>query len=134
MRLPSSRKRGAMVAGRTGLWLPVFAGVALAGCRGEAPVDPDTLIACQQAERSAFKRECTAERSEGRYGTILTLRRPDGGFRRLLIAGDGQGVIAADGAEVAEVRMSGDSEIEVMIGGDRYRLPAQPKPVAETAP
>lgn len=134
MRSLSSRKRGVMAAGRTGLWVPVVAGVVLAGCRGEAPVDPDTLIACQRAGTATFKRDCTAERSESPDGTILTLRRPDGGFRRLLIAGDGQGVIAADGAEVAEVRMSGDSEIEVTLGGDRYRLPAQAKPVAERAP
>jgi hypothetical protein len=107
--------------------VPICAGMALiAGC-SEKPVDPQSLIACQPAGVSAYARECTAERSASADGTIVILRHPDGGFRRFLIASDGKGVAAADGAEPVEVRMSGDSEIEVIVGGDRYRLPATPK-------
>lgn len=40
---------------------------------------------------------------------------------------DGQGVAVADGAEPAEVWMNGTGEIEVSLGGDRYRLPAKAK-------
>ena len=62
-------------------------------------------------------------------GLILTVHRPDGGFHRLLVK-PGYGVVAADGAEEAKVTIVGANEIEVAIGGDRYRLPAtvkQPK-------
>lgn len=104
----------------------------LAGC-GEKPVDPDSLVACQPAGASSFTRGCTVERSESPDGAILTLRHPDGGFRRLLVAKDGKGVVAADGAEPAEVRMSGDDAIEVTLGGDRYRLPAKPEIPAKDA-
>jgi hypothetical protein len=75
-------------------------------------------------------RDCTIERSRGPEGTILTIRQPDGGFRRLLIATDGRGVVAADGAEPAEVTALADDRIEVAIGGDRYRLPATVRPGA----
>ena len=33
-------------------------------------------------------------------------------------------MVAADGAEQAEVTLLGDGRIEVAIGGDRFRLPA----------
>lgn len=111
------------------LWLPAFAGMALTGCRREdsPPVNPNSLVDCRPVGASAFAHECTVERTQGPDGTILTLRHPDGGFRRLLVTGNGQGVTAADGAEPAEVRMSGSKAIEVSLAGDRYRLPATPK-------
>jgi hypothetical protein len=55
---------------------------------------------------------------------VLTLRQPDGGFRRLRVTGDGRGVIAADGAEQASVTLVAPVTIEVAIGNMRYRLPA----------
>ena len=55
---------------------------------------------------------------------LLTLRNPNGGFHRLRIVNDGHGVVAADGAEAATVAIAGTGQIEVAIGGDRYRLPA----------
>jgi hypothetical protein len=72
---------------------------------------------------AAFERACTAERD----GAILTISHPDGGFRRFEMTGDGRGVIAADGAERAEVAIIGEGRIEVSLGGDRYRLPATVK-------
>lgn len=63
-------------------------------------------------------------------GTVLTVNAPDGGFRRLLVASDGRGVVAADGAEPAVVTPLDTHTIEVAIGGDRYRLPATVKPEA----
>lgn len=98
----------------------------MAGC-GQQPVDPKSLIACQLAGAETFARNCTIDRSSGPDGTILTIHHPDGGFRRLLVATDGQGVDAADGASHAEVRLEGDREIEVLLDGDRYRLPAKRK-------
>ena len=67
---------------------------------------------------------CTIDRTETPNGVILTLRHPDGAFRRLQITRDGRGVIAADGAEPAKVTPLGPDSIEVELGGARYRLPA----------
>ncbi|MEO5866607.1 MAG: hypothetical protein ABIS14_08585 [Sphingomonas sp.] len=90
-------------------------------------------IACAQNGAHDFARVCTVDREHGRDGLILTVRRPDGAFHRLLVTRDGRGVIAADGAEKAVVTVIGTAEIEVALGGDRYRLPAtvganSPKP------
>ena len=87
-----------------------------------APAAPETRIECALAGAAAFERVCTLERaSTGR----LILRGPDGGFRRLRRTTDGRGVAAADGAEPATVTIVGRDLIEVAIGSDRYRLPAQ---------
>ena len=89
----------------------------------------DSRVDCSIAGET-MGRDCTIERSRGPEGTILTIRHPEGGFRRLLVATDGRGVVAADGAEPAEVTALADDRIEVAIGGDRYRLPATVKPGA----
>jgi hypothetical protein len=67
------------------------------------------------------------ERMSGPDGTILTMRHPSGGFRRLLVTRDGRGVVAADGADPAAVAVIADNRIEVTVAGDRYRLPATVK-------
>jgi hypothetical protein len=81
-------------------------------------------IECVVGASDQFERNCTIERSAGENGLLLTVRAPDGSFRRLLVTGDGRGVVAADGAERAEVSVIADSRIEVNVAGDRYRLPA----------
>ncbi|MBX9814907.1 MAG: hypothetical protein K2X76_09415 [Sphingomonas sp.] len=117
----------------------------LAAC-GEAKTDPAKLataeaqqraaaedngrIVCARAGSNDFTRSCTLDRVAGPRGLVLTLSHPDGGFHRLLVTKDGRGVIAADGAERAEVRVIGQDQIEVRLGGDRYRLPATVKPGA----
>ena len=92
----------------------------------QAAASDDDRIECA-AGSAAFARDCTVERTEAADGLILTVRRPDGGFHRLLVVSDGRGVIAADGAETARVAVIGDGRIEVAIGGNRYRLPATVK-------
>ena len=64
---------------------------------------------------------------------LLTVRHPDGGFRRLQVVKDGRGLIAADGADVATVTPLGPREVEVLLSGDRYRLPATVKQPAAAA-
>jgi hypothetical protein len=105
----------------------------LAGCG-----DPDTAqeaedaagaegndrIACAVGGAATLDRVCTLDRTSSPDGTTLTLRHPDGGFRRLLVTRDGRGVIAADGADPALVTVVEAQEIEVSLAGDRYRLPA----------
>jgi len=119
---------------------------ALAGC-GESKTDTKVLaqveanqaseaaddgrVQCAPAGAEAFARVCAIERAESDRGMVLTVRHPDGGFRRLLVTTDGRGVIAADGAEPAEVTLVGQDEIEVAIGDDHYRLPATMKVAAK---
>ena len=81
-------------------------------------------IACAVGGAETLDRVCTLDRTSSPDGTTLTLRHPDGGFRRLLVTRDGRGVIAADGADPALVSVVGEQEIEVSLSGDRYRLPA----------
>lgn len=98
----------------------------LVACDDARPPEPPRglRIACA-AEGTQLAQNCMVEQSEGQQGLVLTVRRADGGFRRLLVARDGSGVTAADGAEPAVVRLRSPSEIEVQIDGDRYRLPAR---------
>lgn len=84
----------------------------------------DNRVECALAGAPAFDRICTVERSEGEEGLTLTIRAPDGGFRRLIVTNDGRGVVAADGAIPAIVTIVSDDKIEVAIADDRYRLPA----------
>lgn len=108
--------------------------LALGGC-GQAASDPfggadAEKVECRIAPATAFDRTCVIERTSGSDGLVLTVRHPDGGFRRLLVTKDGRGVIAADGAEPATVALQGDKGILVTIGEDGYRLPATIKPAA----
>ena len=96
----------------------------LAGCGGPPAPEAADLIECAVDGAPAFKRVCTLERSAGRE-IRLTIRRPDGGFRRLVATRDGRGVVAADGVEPATVTVRGQDLIEVSIGADRDRLPAR---------
>lgn len=101
--------------------------LALAGCgSGEtALADPhDGRIECRIGEAQEFERFCSIETAESDAGPTLVVRKPDGGFRRLRVTGDGRGVVAADGAEQAQVTIIADDRIEVSIGGDTFRLPA----------
>ncbi|MGE5723076.1 MAG: hypothetical protein ACM3YM_11515 [Sphingomonadales bacterium] len=121
--------------------LPLLAVCLLAGCgkpvarqleagrQTASASDPVELVECA-SEGGAFERACTVERTDGEGGMTLVLRKPDGGFRRLLVTGDGRGVIAADGAAPAQIRPLGEKLIEVAIGDDRFRLPATVKPPA----
>lgn len=99
--------------------------LALAGCGTQdsgsmTAAGPGDRIECRIGGATQFERFCTVERA----GTGLTVRKPDGGFRRLTIVDDGRGVVAADGAQPAVVTLLSDRRIEVSIGGDVFRLPA----------
>ena len=84
----------------------------------------DDRIDCRIGASTGFERHCTLEQADEERGRTLTIRKPDGGFRRLLVTGDGRGVVAADGAEPAIVTIIDDGRIDVAIGGDNFRLPA----------
>lgn len=121
---------------RTFKFVAPLAVVLLASC--SAPSSPESQVTDEQeGERipcargnATLNSTCTVERARTDQGLTLTVRHPDGAFRRMLITSDGRGVVAADGAEPAAVSVSGADRIDVAIGGDRYRLPAT---VAEQA-
>ncbi|MGE7207528.1 hypothetical protein ACQKJZ_17885 [Sphingomonas sp. NPDC019816] len=110
--------------------------LVLAGCSGGqneqaddgraamASQKPGLAIECALGGEQGFRRDCTVEQSAAGQAVVLTLRHPDGGFRRLQVTQDGRGVAAADGALPARVSVQGDRQIEVAMGADRYRLPA----------
>ena len=105
----------------------------MAGCH-KAATDPfgagtgdADRIGCAVAGAGDFTRVCTIDRVAEPDGLILTIRHPDGGFRRLRVTRDGRGVVAADGSEAVGVGIAGDNQIEVTVGKDRYRLPATVK-------
>jgi len=97
----------------------------LSACGAPPAARPVDLVECAVDGAASFERVCKVERAAGADGVVLTLRSPSGGFRRLVTTSDGRGVIAADGAEPAAVRLVRKDLIEVSIGRDRYRLPAR---------
>ena len=107
--------------------------LSLAGCANQAQQQQQALANEQQAEAAAprfpcatgpgaLRPDCTAERVRTEKGWVLTLRHPDGHFRRLLVRDDNS-ITTADGAQAATVTPAGD-HIAIAISGDRYRLPA----------
>lgn len=97
----------------------------LSACGGpSAAPKAEERIECAIDGAALFERTCTVERAAGPE-SLLTLRSPNGSFRRLAVTRDGRGVMAADGAEAATVTIIGKDLIEVSIGSDRYRLPAR---------
>lgn len=79
-------------------------------------------IACA-VTGAGYANVCTIDRATTAQGQVLTIRHPDGGFRRLLMSHDGSGVTAADGALPIEVLGRGERGLEVAVGDARYRLP-----------
>lgn len=107
-----------------GVQVPDKAADARAKAHQQAIETAEGRIECAPPGETAFARSCAIDRVDSQDGLFLTLRHPDGGFRRLLVTRDGRGVVAADGAEPAVVSPLAANLIEVAIGGARYRLPA----------
>lgn len=100
--------------------------LALGACSqsSEAPLpDPEDMIDCALAGAAEFARTCVVERSTESEALFLTVRHPDGVFRRFEVVADGRGIVTADGAEPAEISVE-ESHIVVAVSADRYRLPA----------
>jgi hypothetical protein len=99
------------------------------GNRVEQPIaakEDDSKIPCATAGGDMTDDGCTVETAAD--GTLI-VRNPDGGFHRLRPTSDGSAVVAADGAERAQVMIVDGNTLEVAIGEDRYRLPATIKGV-----
>lgn len=93
--------------------------------RTDAAIVATDAVPCSIGNASDTGQQCTVERDERAGGAVLTLRHPDGGFRRLTIVADGRGVVTTDGAEGSSVRVIDPTTIEVSVGDARYRLPAK---------
>jgi len=85
------------------------------------------VVPCALAGAKTFKPECAVERMTAPDGLMLVMHHPDGGFRRLLVTTDGRGVVTADGSDQATVAVIDPGTIEVIVGDDRYHLPATVK-------
>jgi hypothetical protein len=102
----------------------LFCLLLLASCDVAPQSNLDGRIECQAEGEARFAPNCTMETADTADGRVLTVRKADGGFRRLRVTTDGSGVVAADGAERTHVTILSGNRIEVEIGGDRFRLPA----------
>ena len=98
---------------------------------GNQGISSNTIAAEAQPERVAcaigraeYADDCTIDRVATDEGTVLTIRHPDGGFRRLRVSADGEGIAAADGAVPTEILKRSGTTVEVAIGDARYRLPS----------
>ena len=109
--------------------------LVLVACRGgdddrSAAIAPDGRVVeartdnkridCALSGAASFATVCTVERNDG---TLLVLRHPDGGFRRITLASD-KSIDAADGSEAQLGKTLPDGRFELTLGNDRYRLPA----------
>lgn len=104
--------------------IPALAGMAacLGGCdRAVEPLgDNSRMIECGPVG-GALRRSCRLEADDRKDGLHLTIRLPDGGFRRLAWP-KGSVLVAADGAEPVVVTQLKNGGIEARIGGWRYRI------------
>jgi hypothetical protein len=103
---------------------PDNAALAEAEARAGAEAAKDGRISCAMNGATLFDRKCTMDRMTSGEGPVLIVGRDDVGYRRLLVTTDGRGVVAADGADPATVKIVENGMIEVAVGGDRFRLPA----------
>lgn len=109
-------------------WAAIGA-VSLGGCAPGATqpqaVDGARKIDCALGAGAQFGRDCLVEKVAGEEGPEFVVRHPDGGFRRFRIAPDRSGMIALDGADTAVNELVGSPrELQVTVGADRYRFPA----------
>lgn len=128
LRISSALVPALILAGCGGEQVANQSALAEAETESRAKAADDGRLDCMPAGQTAFQRACTIDQTRDADGQlVLTINHPDGSFRRLLVTGDGRGVIAADGAEAAQVATINPREIEVTLGGNRYRLPATVK-------
>src|SRR5690606_12608004 len=89
----------------------------LAACSqaAQAPqADAGDAIECALSGATAFTRDCRVEHAGTAALPMLIVRRPDGGFRRFDVMSGGHELVAADGAEAAQVSpVNGGVEVSV---------------------
>ena len=86
-------------------------------------------VPCALAGAKGYTDVCAIERASLDGKVLLTLRHPDGGFRRLIELDGGRRFAAADGSAEVAIEANGQ-EIEVTLGEDHYLFPAATVPSA----
>lgn len=94
-----------------------------AAAQAAEPAEGDEHIACAVGGAGDLAKVCAVESADENGTLFLTVRHPDGGFRRFEVLKDGRGLAVADGAIAAANALVG-KELEVTVGADRYRFPA----------
>lgn len=109
----------------------------LGGCsRSETKAPPKVAegpehVDCALGPGTTFAKDCAIERSKDGETYKMILRHPDGGFRRLEVGADNT-IVAADGADAAQIVLNG-TVAEVTVGEDRYRIPLEARTPATSA-
>jgi hypothetical protein len=80
-------------------------------------------VPCALAGSRSFTANCATEKVTSEGQTIVTVRHPNGGFRRLIELEGGRRYAAADGSDEVHIEPNG-AEIEVTLGDDHYLFPA----------
>jgi hypothetical protein len=92
------------------------------GTDGASAASAAQTVPCALAGSRSFTAQCGLETSTSDGKSIVTLRHPDGGFRRLIALDGGKRYAAADGSDEVVLEVNG-AEIEVTLGDDHYLLP-----------
>jgi hypothetical protein len=109
----------------------------LGGCsKSETKAPPKVAegpehVDCALGPGTTFANDCAIERSRDGETYKMILRHPDGGFRRLEVGADNT-IVAADGADAAQIVLNG-TVAEVTVGEDRYRIPLEARTPATPA-
>ncbi|MGB3738156.1 MAG: hypothetical protein WA948_02260 [Pontixanthobacter sp.] len=80
-------------------------------------------IECAVNGPDRFEPVCLVEQTTIDGGMIITVRHPNGGFRRFERVADARGLVAMDGAGTGR-RIERNGALELQIADDRYRFPA----------
>ena len=103
---------------------------AQGGAADAAKPDAPGSVPCALAGARSFTGSCKVERLTAGGKTIITVRHPNGGFRRLVELEGGKRFAAADGSDEVSIERNG-SEIEVTLGDDHYLFPAPASALAK---
>ncbi|HET9628789.1 MAG TPA: hypothetical protein VFP14_04820 [Novosphingobium sp.] len=101
----------------------------VAGCskqQAQPAAEPRETIACALGSEATFEQVCSLERADRGGEKLYVVHHPDGGFRSFTVLANGAGLAAADGAEQTTQTLTGN-QLEVAVGGDRYRFPVTAK-------
>ena len=114
---------------------PLLGVLALTGCsqEPESPAQPSAApavvggtrlraVPCALRGATRYAQECLVESNSENGTTILIIRHPDGGFRRLEEVDGGKSFRAADGADTAVVTVDKD-KLAVAVEEDHYLFP-----------
>ena len=96
------------------------------GAAASPPDEPDRRIQCRLRDMEPADQYCSVTERRTSLGPVLVLRRPDGGFRRLLWVGGDLTYVAADGAEQPQILHLRHGITLIQIGGDVYYFRPRP--------